>query len=53
MESIAPMWSQKRPNACKSQERRVVLGLYPRPVGLVRPDTTIFFYFTKNVYTYI
>jgi hypothetical protein len=53
MESIAPIWSQKRPNACKSQERRVVLGLYPRPVVLDRPDTINFFILQKNVYTYI
>jgi hypothetical protein len=47
------MWSQKRSNACKSEERRAMLGLYPRSVVLARPDMIIFFYFTKNVYTYI
>jgi hypothetical protein len=53
MESIAPIWSQKRPNACKSQKRRVVLGLYHRPVVLDRPDTINFFYFTKKTYIHI
>jgi hypothetical protein len=49
MESIAPMWSQKRHNACKSQERRDVLGLWPRAIVLARPDTIIFFILQKNV----
>jgi hypothetical protein len=45
------MWSQKRPNDCKSQERHAVLGLQPWPIVLAQHD--YIFYFTKNVYTYI
>jgi hypothetical protein len=52
MESIALIWSLKRPNACKSQERRAVLGLYPRPVVLARHDY-IYFLFYKKTYVHI
>jgi hypothetical protein len=46
------MWSQKRPNACKSQERRGVLGCsLARSAGPARHD--YFFILQKNVYTYI
>jgi hypothetical protein len=46
------MWSQKRSNACKSQERHVVLGLYHRSVVLARPDMIIFFMLQKRIYIY-
>jgi hypothetical protein len=46
MESIASMWSQKRPNACKSQERRAVFELLPRPDTIIY----IYIYYLKKMY---
>jgi hypothetical protein len=45
------MWSQKRPNACKSQERRAWAVASACSAGPARHD--YIFYFTKKVYTYI
>jgi hypothetical protein len=42
------MWSEKRHNACKSQERRAVWAIASaRSAGLARHDY-IFIYFTKK-----
>jgi hypothetical protein len=49
MESIAPMWSLKRPNACKSQERRAGSA---RSAGSARHDYIFFILQKRYIHIY-